>query len=74
MQGIESTGYCGLCYENCFFHKDEFADLAKELRKKIGKAKLNKNLFGVCKVCKRIQKITLHASILGVMVRMHCKR
>jgi len=73
MSGIEPIGYCGLCCEDCFFHKGEIADLAKELRRKLREGKFNKNYLEFAKFAKEFKDYPTCYSVLGAMVKMRCK-
>ncbi len=71
---LESLGYCGLCCKDCFFHKGEIADLAKELRRKLREAKLNKNYLEFSKFAREFKDYPTCYNVLGAMVRMRCRK
>jgi len=66
--------YCGLYCGDCFFYKGEIADLAKKLRKKLRKARLDKNYREFSKFAKEFKNYPICYEVLGAMVRMRCKK
>ena len=69
----ELVAYCGLYCGDCFFYKGEIANLAKELRKKLREAKLNKTYQEFSKFAKEFKDYPVCYSVLGAMVKMKCK-
>ncbi|MEM2695878.1 MAG: DUF3795 domain-containing protein [Thermoproteota archaeon] len=59
--------------EVVFFYKGEIADLAKNLRKKLREAKLDKNYEEFAKFAKEFKNYPVCYEVLGAMVRMRCK-
>ena len=69
-----SMGFCGLCCEDCFNHKGEIADLARDLRKKLREANFNKAAQGLSKYFKDFKDYEQCYQVLGAMVRLRCNR
>ncbi len=68
------VAYCGLYCGDCFFYKGEIAHLAKELRKKLREAKLDKNYEEFSKFKKEFKNYPGCDKVLGAMVKMQCKK
>lgn len=66
--------YCGLYCGDCFFHKGEIADLARDLRKKLREAKINHTYEEFSKFSKEFKNYPQCYAVLGAMVKMRCKR
>jgi len=69
----ERIAYCGLYCGDCFFYKAEIADLAKELRKKLREAKLDKHYKEFAKFAKEFENFPQCYQVLGAMLKMRCK-
>ena len=67
-------GFCGLCCEDCFNHKGEIADLARDLRKKLREANFNKVSQGLSKYFKDFKDYEQCYQVLGAMVRLRCNK
>jgi hypothetical protein len=68
------VAYCGLYCEDCFFYKDEIADLAKNLRKKLREARLGRTYKEFSKFAKEFKNYPQCYEVLGAMVKMQCKK
>jgi hypothetical protein len=68
------VAYCGLYCGDCFFYQGKIADLARDLRKELRKAKLDQNYKEFIKFAKGFEKFNQCYELLGAMVRMRCKR
>ena len=68
------VGYCGLCCLDCFNHKGEIADLARDLRKKLREAKFDVAAQGLSKYFKDFKEYDSCYQVLGAMVRLRCNR
>ncbi|MDI6826506.1 MAG: DUF3795 domain-containing protein [Candidatus Aenigmarchaeota archaeon] len=68
------VAYCGLYCGDCFFYKGEIADLARDLRKKLREAKLNRNYKEFSKFAKEFENFNQCYEVLGAMVKMRCNR
>ncbi len=66
--------YCGLYCGDCFNHKGEIADLARDLRKKLREAKFEKVAPGLAKYFKPLGNYSACYETLGAMVRLRCGR
>jgi hypothetical protein len=66
--------YCGLDCATCVSHKEEIADLAKALRKKLREEKFDKMAVGMSKYFKALQNYGVCYEVLGAMVRLRCNR
>ena len=65
---------CGLYCGDCSFYQGEIADLARDLREKLRKAKLNQNYKEFSKFAKEFENFNQSYEVLGAMVKMRCKR
>lgn len=63
----ELVAYCGLYCGDCFNHKGEIADLARDLRKKLREAKFDKGRLS--KYFKAFRDYGQCYEVLGAMVR-----
>ena len=73
---IELISYCGLYCGDCFGRKGVIADLARDLRKELRKAKFERfagfiSSFSIGKVYKDYSKCY---NVLGAMVKFRCSR
>ncbi|MDD4876349.1 MAG: DUF3795 domain-containing protein [Dehalococcoidales bacterium] len=68
------VAYCGLYCGDCFNYKGEIADLARDLRSKLRKAKFNKVSQGLARYFKDFNDYEQCYSVLGAMVRLRCKK
>lgn len=66
--------YCGLDCADCFNHKGEIADLARDLRKKLREEKFAQAAQGLSKFFKPFQNYEACYEVLGAMVRLRCGR
>ena len=66
------VAYCGLYCGDCFNHKGEIANLAKELRKKLREAKFDKVSQGLSKFFKEFNNYEQRYDVLGAMVKLRC--
>lgn len=66
--------YCGLYCGDCFNHKGELADLARDLRKKLREAKFDRAAQGLSRYFKDFADYDQCYRVLGAMVRLRCKR
>lgn len=64
--------YCGLCCNDCFNHKGEIADLARDLRKKLREEKFDRAAGGLSKYFKEFGDYEKCYATLGAMVRLRC--
>ncbi len=72
----ELVAYCGLYCGDCFGHKGNIADLARDLRKELRQAKFDKfakeiSQYPFAKVFEHYQECY---DVLGAMVKFRCKR
>jgi hypothetical protein len=67
------VSYCGLYCGDCFFYKGEIADLARDLRKKLRQARLDKTYREFSKFAREFKNYPQCYKVLGAMVRMRCK-
>lgn len=68
------VAYCGLYCGDCFNYKGGIADLARDLRKKLREAKLERAAGGLSKFFKEFKDYRTCYEVLGAMVRLRCKR
>jgi len=66
-------GYCGLYCEDCFNHKGEIADLARDLRKKLREERFDKAAAGLSRFFKDFNDYEKCYDVLGAMVKLRCK-
>ena len=66
--------YCGLYCGDCFNHKGEIADLARDLRKKLREERFDRVAQGLSKYFKEFQNYEQCYEVLGAMVKLRCKR
>ena len=66
--------YCGLYCGDCFNHKGEIADLARDLRKKLREAKFDEVSIGLSSFFKDFKDYEKCYKVLGAMVRLRCNR
>lgn len=66
-------GYCGLFCGDCFFFRGRIAELSKELRRELRRAKLTRNYKEFVKFSRSFENFPECYELLGVMVRMRCK-
>ena len=66
--------YCGLYCGDCFNHKGEIADLARDLRKKLREAKFDRAARGMSGFIKEFENYGQCYEVLGGMVRLRCKK
>ena len=67
-------GYCGLGCNECFNHKGEIADLARDLRKKLRYEHFAEVSVGLSKYFKDFADYETCYRVLGAMVRLRCNR
>ena len=70
----DSMAYCGLNCAECFNHKGEIANLARDLRKKLREEKFDRVAPGLAKFFKSFQNYEVCYEVLGAMVRLRCGR
>lgn len=68
----ELIACCGLYCGDCFNHKGEIADLARDLRKKLREAHFETAAPGLAKYFKDLQDYETAYKVLGAMVRLRC--
>ncbi len=68
------VAYCGLYCGDCFNYKGEIADLARDLRERLRKAKFDRVSQGLSKYFKEFKNYGFCYEVLGAMVRLRCKR
>ena len=68
------VAYCGLYCGDCFSHKGEIADLARDLRKKLRQEKFSSTAQGLSKYFKALNDYETCYEVLGAMVKLRCKR
>ncbi len=73
-QETSLIGYCGLYCGDCFNYKGEIADLARDLRERLRKAKFGLASQGLTKYFKDFQNYDECYQVLGAMARLRCKR
>ena len=66
--------YCGLYCAECFNYKGKIADLARDLRKELRKAKFDTATQGLSKYFKDFKDYDTCYRVLGAMVKLRCKR
>ncbi|GAI86425.1 unnamed protein product [marine sediment metagenome] len=70
----ELTAYCGLYCGDCFNHKGEIADLARDLRKILREEKFECVSQGLSKYFKQFKDYEQCHQVLGAMARLRCNR
>lgn len=73
MEQMKKVAYCGLFCEECFNHKGEIADLARDLRKKLREEKFDRVAPALSKYFKGLSDYDVCYEVLGAMVRLRCK-
>ncbi len=73
-QNENLIAYCGLYCGDCLNYKGEIADLARDLRKKLREAKFARVAQGLSGFFKEFKNYEQCYEVLGVMVRLRCKR
>ena len=73
-EGKDLIAFCGLYCGDCLMYKDEIADLARDLRKKLRQAKFDRIARGLSKYFKDFKNYDQCYKVLGAMVRLRCKR
>lgn len=66
--------YCGLYCGDCFMHKGRIADLARDLRKELRANKLDRFARMISRYWKAYANYDTTYELLGMMVRLRCKR
>jgi len=69
-----SITYCGFYCGDCFNHKGEIADLARDLRKKLRAAKFDRVSQGLSQFFKEFKDYDKCYKLLGLLVKMRCNR
>lgn len=70
----KAIAYCGLYCNECFNHKGEIADMARDLRKKLRQEKFDRKVPGLSKYFKGLTNYAVCYEVLGAMVRLRCNR
>ena len=67
--------YCGLRCNECFSHEGRIADLARDLRKELRKARFEKKAEGMSQISffKSFENYNQCYEVLGTMVKLRCK-
>ena len=66
--------YCGLYCGDCFIYQGKIADLARDLRKELRKSKFERFANTISKFFKPYRHYETTYEVLGLMVRLRCKR
>jgi hypothetical protein len=66
--------YCGLYCGDCFIYQGKIADLARDLRKELRKSKFSRFANMISKYFKPYKNYDATYEVLGLMVRLRCKR
>ncbi|MBA7712616.1 hypothetical protein ES703_121599 [subsurface metagenome] len=66
--------YCSLYCGDCFNHKGEIADLARDLRKKLREEEFDRVSLGLSGYFKDFKNYRQCYEVLGAMVKLRCKR
>jgi len=66
--------YCGLYCGDCFNHKGEIAYLARDLRKRLKVERFDRVSQGLSKFFKEFRNYEQWYEVLGVIVRLRCKK
>ena len=64
--------YCGLCCEDCFGYQGRIADMARDLRKELRKAKFARVAEGI--PFPEFKHYKECYEVLGALVRLRCKK
>ena len=72
--GKDLITYCGLYCGDCPGYKGEIADLAKELRKRLREAKIDRAYTFLSQVEKGYKNYPQCYEVLGLMMKMRCKK
>jgi hypothetical protein len=67
-------GYCGLYCGDCFNHKGEIADQARDLRKKLREEHFDNAATGLSKFFKDFNDYEKCYNVLGAMVKLRCSK
>jgi hypothetical protein len=70
----ELVAFCGIYCGDCFIHKGEIADLARDLRKELRGAKFGVFAEAVAPFFKEFKNYDECYAVLGGMVKLRCKR
>jgi hypothetical protein len=70
----ELIAHCGLYCGECFNYQGKIADLARDLRKELRKAKFDTVAQGLSKYFKDFKEYDTCYRVLGAMVKLRCKR
>jgi hypothetical protein len=75
-EGAEGIAYCGLCCSNCFIHVGKVADLARDLRKELREAKLDKSAEALSEIpfLNVLKGYNTCYEVLGALVKFRCKK
>ncbi len=65
------VAYCGIYCGDCFAHKGKVADLARDLRKELRRARFDRVVEGI--PFKEFEHYQECYEVLGAMVRLRCK-
>jgi len=66
--------YCGLYCGDCFIYQGKIADLARDLRKELRTSKFSRFAGMISKYFKPYKNYDTTYEVLGMMVRLRCKR
>jgi hypothetical protein len=66
--------YCGLYCSDCFIYRGKIADLARDLRKELRKSKFDRFAGMIGKFFGQYKNYDTTYELLGMMVRLRCKR
>ena len=66
--------YCGLYCGDCFIYQGRIADLARDLRKELRTSKFSRFAKMISKYFKPYKNYDTTYEVLGMMVRLRCKR
>ncbi len=73
-QNKNLIAYCGLYCGQCPGYEGKIADLARDLRKELRRAKFQKVAHGLTKYFKQFKDYDQSYELLGLMVKFRCKR
>ncbi|UCF70230.1 MAG: DUF3795 domain-containing protein [candidate division WOR-3 bacterium] len=73
-KSIRSIAYCGLSCGDCFIHKGKIADLSRDLRKELRMSKFDRFAGVIGKFFKQYRNYDKTYELLGMMVKLRCKR
>ncbi len=68
------VAYCGLYCGDCFIYQGKIADLARDLRKELRRSKFSRFAGMISKYFKPYKNYDTTYEVLGMMVRLRCKR